>query len=382
MLSQRYESVLMLLSNPATYDIRPLKEAKTLAKNGYRVIILAWDREGTSPKQSSFGNLLIHRFNLKAPYGQHIRTIVSLFVFYIWCIVISFTLKFKIIHCHDVDMFICGLLIKILKFGKVKLIYDMHDHPIVFLNKFPKYNILVKIIFAMAKNYADNIIVVNEGFMNYLLKIGFKREKMAIIMNVPSFASKVPTNKEPLKEEFLIFYYGDISAHRGVQKLIEAIIGLENVKLLIAGRGDLVYTIKKIEEKYKNIKYLGWISPSEINRLLKKVDLIPSIYIPDNINHILASPGKLFTAMANGIPVLVPEGSYQAKITKKYNCGIVVNINDIDEIKKAILHLASNPNLCKILGKNGIKAVNEVFNWSVMERRLLDMYFSLLSSIN
>jgi hypothetical protein len=36
----------MLLSNPATHDLRPLNEARSLARAGYHVTILAWDREG------------------------------------------------------------------------------------------------------------------------------------------------------------------------------------------------------------------------------------------------------------------------------------------------------------------------------------------------
>lgn len=377
MLSQRDKPVLMLLSNPATYDLRPLKEAKTLAKNGYKVIILAWDREGTSPKQSLLSNLLIRRFNLKAPYGQRLRTIIGLLFFYIWCIIFSFTYEFTLIHCHDVDMFICGLLIKVLRVGKVKLIYDMHDHPTVFLNKFPKSNILVKIIFVMAKNYADNIIVVNEGFLDYLSKIGFKKEKMTVIMNVSLINFKTPTNKDH-RGEFTIFYYGDISVNRGVHKLIKAVTGLENVELLLAGKGDLTPFIRKIAKEHKNIKYLGWVLPSEIDRLIKQADLIPSLYMPNNINHILASPGKLFTAMANAIPVLVPNGSYQAEIVRKYNCGMVINMDNIDEIRKAIIRLASNPDLCRMLGENGIKAACEVFNWDEMEHRLINSYSSLL----
>jgi glycosyltransferase involved in cell wall biosynthesis len=100
--------------------------------------------------------------------------------------------------------------------------------------------------------------------------------------------------------------------------------------------------------------------------------------MPDNINHILASPGKLFTAMGHGVPALVPEGSYQANIVKKYECGIVVDMNDTAKIRETIIKLASSPELCRKLGENGIKTTCELFNWEVMEQRLSHLYNYLI----
>jgi glycosyltransferase involved in cell wall biosynthesis len=200
-------------------------------------------------------------------------------------------------------------------------------------------------------------------------------------MNVPSkseYSNFNVANRN--REKFTILYYGDIGVQRGVHKLIEAVKDLKYVELLLAGKGNLVPMVKNIEKKYSNVKYLGWISTSEIDRLVKKADLIPSLYMPDNINQILASPGKLFTAMAHGIPVLVPEGSYQAKIVEKYGCGIVVDMNDTIKVREVISKLASSPNLCKKLGENGIKAVNESFNWQSMEKLLIRTYHSLAFS--
>jgi len=371
----------MLLSNPATYDTRPLKEANSLVKNGYKVVILAWDREGNCPRQTLSNGLLIRRFNLKSPYGQSIRTVIGFFFYYVWCIISSYTLNIEVIHCHDVDTFFCGILIKMLRFGRIKLIYDMHDHPIVFLEKFPKAHFLVKVVFAIAKHYTDYVIVVNDGFLECLSKGGFQREKMTVIMNVPlkSEYSKFNTTNCS-RRKFTVFYYGAIGTQRGTHKLLDAVKDLDNVELLLAGKGDLVYLVKNAEKKYSNVKYLGWISTSKINHLVKKADLIPSLYMPNNINHILASPEKLFTAMAHGIPVLVHKGSYQAKIVRKYDCGVVVDMDDTAKVREAIFKLASSPELCKKLGENGIKVVSELFNWQVMERRLVGVYHSLTSS--
>ena len=69
--------------------------------------------------------------------------------------------------------------------------------------------------------------------------------------------------------------------------------------------------------------------------------------------------------------------AYPTLHLEKYKCGIIVNIDDLNEIREAIQNLISNPGLCKRLGENGIMAINEIFNWNKMESRLISIYHSL-----
>ena len=56
---------------------------------------------------------------------------------------------------------------------------------------------------------------------------------------------------------------------------------------------------------------------------------------------------------------------------------MTVNPNDSIEIKKAIDYLISNPFEAKKMGENGIKAVKEIYNWSIEEKKLLALYRTL-----
>ena len=42
-------NILMTLANPFTHDPRVYNEARSLIKKGYKVTVLAWDKEGDSP---------------------------------------------------------------------------------------------------------------------------------------------------------------------------------------------------------------------------------------------------------------------------------------------------------------------------------------------
>ena len=369
-------TVLMLLSNPATYDIRPLKEAESLCQNGHKVIILAWNREGVSPRQPFSTRLITKRFNLRAPYGQSIGTLLGFSLFYIWCFFNASTIGFQVIHCHDIDTLPCGILLKFFRGGHVKLVYDMHDHPLIFLNSFPRSKSLVDLMFSFMRKYADHLIVVNDGFIEYLALEGFKKENITVIMNVPERIADRP----PLRENnvFRIFYYGELGKDRGVHNLIKAVEPLSNVLLLLAGRGDFVPWIIQLEKAHPNISYLGWISNSEIERLIRTCHLIPTLYLPNNINQILATPGKFFTSITNGIPVLASEGTYMATLVREYKCGMIVDATNPISIREAIEALIVDKSLFERLARNGIKAARGLFNWSIMEKRLLSTYSNLL----
>lgn len=371
---EREREILMLLSNPATWDARPLKEANSLARNGYHVTIFAWDREGGSPKKSFSANLEIKRFRLKAPYGQNLITLLGFALFYVWCFFNSFAMQFQTIHCHDVDTLPLGIILKVSR-RRVGLVYDIHDHPIVFLNRFPKSGILTNLVFFFARRYADRVVVVNDGFVKLLVATGFEKEKLAVVMNVPETAVEEPRLHE--NGIFRIFYYGDLGRERGVHNLVQAVKSLSGVFLILAGKGDLVPWITKSKENWANVTYLGWISMSEIDRVRQTAHLIPTLYLPININNVLATPAKFFTSISNGLPAVVPEGTYMAALVRKYKCGLIINAENVKSIRNLLRNLVKDKSLYDRMARNGIKIARETFNWKVMEKRLLSMYSTL-----
>ncbi|HZW85268.1 MAG TPA: glycosyltransferase [Nitrososphaerales archaeon] len=114
--------VVMLLTNPATYDQRPLKEAHALSAAGYSVTILAWDREEAMPRDSLFDDgLLIKRMRVRAGRGTPFLTVPRLFLFYAWCVVRLLAMHVDVIHCHDVDTLPAGFAAKALKAARPRL---------------------------------------------------------------------------------------------------------------------------------------------------------------------------------------------------------------------------------------------------------------------
>ena len=371
--------IVMLLSNPATFDQRPLKEAHTLARAGWPVTILAWDRELETRSDSVFGDgLVVKRMRVGAGHGTPFLTLPKLLLFYLWCIAHLAFSDAGAIHCHDVDTLPPGIAARALRLGRPRLVYDMHDLPEAFLRFFPLSRYTQAVALAVARRSAEAVLIVNEKFVGHLGRLGFRRSKLVVIMNAPPAASG--RKGKDRGEGFGVLYYGWLGEERGVKLLLEAVEGLGGVTLTLAGRGELEGAVRKAAAADPAVRFLGWLKMEELSPVIREADLIPSLYEPRTRNAVLATPGKLLTAMSLSIPTLVPAGTYQAEIVEEHGCGMVVDWKSASEVRGAIRRLADDRGLYERLSAASYEAFVSSFSWEVMESRLLEMYGRMLIS--
>ncbi len=374
----------MLLSNPATFDQRPLKEAHALSKAGFRVTILAWDRELETKSDSVYGDgLQIKRMRVGAGHGTPFLTAPKLVLFYLWCLAhLAFT-RADAVHCHDVDTLPAGYAARALKLGGPKLggpklVYDMHDLPEAFLRFFPLTRVTQAVALSTARRAAAAVLVVNDRFVSYLSKMGFLPSKLTVIMNAPpSVSARKP---RPKGKGLGVLYYGALSEERGVGLLLEALKGLDGVTLSLAGRGDLEAAVRERAAADGSVRFLGWLKMSDLEPAIRRADLIPSLYEPKSKNAQMATPGKLLTAMSLSIPTLVPRGSYQAELVERLGCGIVVDWKSTSDVRGAVERLATDRKFYERLSSAAYEAFVSHFSWEVMESRLTELYGTLLTS--
>jgi glycosyltransferase involved in cell wall biosynthesis len=84
---------------------------------------------------------------------------------------------------------------------------------------------------------------------------------------------------------------------------------------------------------------------------------------------------KLFEAMMCGIPLIT---NVATEIVNETQCGIIVDYNNIDHIREAVVNLRDNLYLRKRLGDNGRNAFLRKYNWNAMEQKLFKIYQELL----
>jgi glycosyltransferase involved in cell wall biosynthesis len=356
-------------------DSAVYKLARSLARNGYDVQLLVWDRQNTYIEQS--GDYTIRKFTLQAPYDRY----RALFYVPFWCLYqLWFLLRDRcdIVHACDLDTLIPAILAKLVK--KYTLFYTIYDF---YANNLPNgrfpiiRNFLRKAIAGMEKfgiGCTQVLFLVDECRHENVK--GARIHKLSYIYNSPEdrYLDPITTGPPPSSIKAVIFYAGIIHPSRGIEHLINSVVELGNIELVIAGIGPDVNIVKRAIGHNNNISYLGQIPYEDVIRRSLKADIIFAMYDPAVPTNQYASPNKLFEAMMCGKPIIVSDCGSLADTVKRENCGIAVPYGAVDKIKNAILMLTGDPQLRKYLGMNGRQAYESKYSWNIMQKKLLTAY--------
>ena len=366
--------ILMILSNPFMVDPRVYKEAKTLVDAGHNVTVVVWDRHKDYESESLVDGIRVVRIHNK---GLMKLLPHDLFKNPLWwrkaykkgLELYKNDFKFDVAHCHDLDTLQSGVWLK-KKLG-IKLVYDAHEIFGYLMNKF-SLKIFVKATFQMEKRlmrYVDHIITTTEPFMEYFKSITNK--PISIVMNCKDLLST--THTLPKNDIFTISYIGIVNENRMFPEIVDIIGGIKGVRFVIACKKEgLFEEVKKHSEKYANVEFLGSIPFHKVIPKTLESNVVICMLNPDNYFYKIALANKLFDAMVCSRPIICTKGTYTGELAERFNCGLAVNYND--EVKDSIIALRDNPKLCIKLGKNGLKAATEKYNWKNQSLELLKVY--------
>jgi len=358
------------------------KYCKALSKEKYQVTLLLWNRRGSVVNPDLKGYSL-KQFFFRAP----LDTFGAVFFYPFWWIYVTyFLLKEKpdVVHACDFDTLLPVLCIK--RFIKFRFVYTIFDFyadniqeghfltPVKFLKKG------IRSLEISGINRADLLILVDESRLEEIQ--GAMVKNLIYIYNTPE--DRKSSVKEEIHESkgiFSIFYAGYLLNDRGITDIIMAIADVSEVELVLAGPIIDKNIIDDIAAHPASVTYIGWIPSYEeiLNRSLS-ADMLFRFSDPAlPTKNKYASPNKLFEAMMCGKPILVSDNSSMASIVRHNNCGLVVPYGDRGAIKEAIVKLITDPGLRAELGKNGRKAYEEKYSWTIMENRLINAYKNLYS---
>ena len=204
-------------------------------------------------------------------------------------------------------------------------------------------------------------------------------EKINEIAEIPNCPEDLLNKILPRRvgDGFTIYYGGWITETRGLIQLSKAIREIDRVQLIVAGSGNNEEELKN-RINQDNVKFIGWLSYQDSLSIAAGSDIIFAFYDPRIRINRLAVSAKIPEAMMFGKPVLGNrESAIMADVILKEECGLVVPYADIEGIRNAIISLKINPALLERLGKNGRKAYEEKYSWTIMENRLVTAYKNL-----
>ena len=338
-----------------------VRECSSLARNGYEVTLVI---EGNDEKKNGI--------NILGVGEQPTSRIKRMLFFAPKTYGIAKKVDADIFHFHDPEMI--PYAIKLKKLGK-KIVYDIHENNSeAIMDKKWMPLALRKPISALFNLYEqkqvrkfDGIIVVTEGLKN-------KYEKNAkiieVVNNYPDLSDIVFHTSNFEDRERIIGYAGNMSELYGEKVIYQAMKGID-ATLIIAGGYAKTET--------SNIKVKGRINRAEVNELYGRSRLGIVLYQPAGNNN-AAQPAKLFEYMAAGLPVVASNFPLWRELVEKTGCGLCVNPENSDEVRKAITFLLDNPKEAQEMGKRGHEAVANNMNWNNEFAKIERMYNTIIKN--
>ncbi len=339
-------------------------------------MLFSWDQlcEGIKPK--SLINEEVTTLRLKTPSG--IRMILYL---PFWWMFVTYHLirsDFDIIHAFDIDSILPAIFV-----GKIRrkpVIYEMID--------------ICEYELVLPKEIMDLVVKVDKIFMSTANAVIVVDEMQAVgLGGVPNprtltLYDSPPTElltdiglRDKKDKKFTLFYVGMFykSKRLHLGKVVDAIKDLDDIKLIIAGYGDMIEVVQEWAFKMPNkVEFIGRISYADVFKVGKNVDLMFVLRDPIVLANKYTCGSTFLSAMMLGVPVLANKGTSTAVKVLKDNCGLVVDSRNAQDIQKAIMTLQNNPDLQRDLRINARRAYCEKYSWDLMEKRLLALYRELL----
>lgn len=354
---------------------------KTLTNDGYLVTFLCWDRgiKTNKSERDEAGDFYREiRLKFKAPWGNKVLFFLPIW----WCFIFFQLMVTKWNIAHAIQIISLPPTVLAGKIKKKPVIYDMLDtyEDTVLLPKVIR-NYCVKID-KLFMWLASSVILADEAQIEEVG--GIPNSKVVAIYDSPDTISKINISHQK-NDIFTLFFAGLLFSGKklNLDKIFTAIQDIEDVKLVIAGHGDLVDEIKEWSRKMPDkIQFIGEITHAEVLERSAKADLLFILRDPIVPVNKYICGSKVLEAMMCGTPILVNKGTSTANKVRKENCGLVVDANNIEEIKEAIVKLRDDPELCKELEVNSRKAYEERYSWEIMEQRLLALYGEISAAGN
>lgn len=342
------------------------KECVSLARNGFDVyLIIKADKEG---EKKNVKIIPIHE--RKSRWRRMVFSSIDV-------LKKAIRLKAVVYHFHDPELMFVGLFLKV--FTKAKIIYDIHEDYITsieqkgYINPFTK-KIILPIFKILEKLLSSQFhLIIAEKYYSDR----FPNSQM--ILNYPILYYK-KTNKKRVKKNALI-YTGGISEDRGALIYAQMIKKIKDIEIFLIG-----YCSKLLADKIRKIvgSEIGrlhiieegeYINHKVIEEYYEKYEWLAGLAIfPETKHYVKKELTKFYEYMYAEIPILCSSFAVWKKFVSENNSGITVDYNNINEIKDTVQYIKDNYEESRKMGKCGLNAVLDKFNWENEEKKLIKMY--------
>jgi len=185
---------------------------------------------------------------------------------------------------------------------------------------------------------ASRVIVPSEYLRQLVIGWGIAPHQVTTVLNgirLDEFEDRHPQRREdgPLK----IIFVGRLVNWKGVDSLIDALIGLDNVHLTIVGEGPEYASLERQAlATGSSIVFTKKVSRDEALRLMAKSHVLVLVSSYEGLSH------TLLETCAIGLPCITSDRGGNPEVIEHDKNGLIVPYGDVAALRAAILYLRDN----------------------------------------
>ncbi len=380
------------------FDQRVRRDAEALLENGYEVDIICLKDEGEE-NFGTYNGVNAYRLPLVHRRGGYLRYCYNYGMLFLFMFLTLNSLDRKkhydVVHVHSLPDFLVFIAVLQKLRGK-KIILDLHEvMPEIYAARFNKdmNAFLVKMVCFLERistAFADRVITVNDVRKDVIINRGVPSQKIVVIMNAPdeklSVKKDLKAFKERLglKDKFVSVFVGGINSERNLEVVLKAMAIVKeevpNIFFIIFG-----HTYGHAGERYKNelkaladnlglgenVYFGGQLPGEDVASYMELAHFGIVSYVVNPMTE-LAMPNKVFeyTAASNPIISCRLKGIHALLGDK---AAIYYEPENETDLAEKIKWMYNNRNEAKRLMENA-RNIYEKHNWSVMKKRLQNLY--------
>jgi glycosyltransferase involved in cell wall biosynthesis len=233
----------------------------------------------------------------------------------------------------------------------------------------------------------DQVVTVNEPYAEVMAR-RWSIGTPLVIMNC-SYRFEPPSPRGRRFHDLLdldlgdrvVLYQGGFSPDRGIEQLLEAIVGIDRAVLVLMGYGPLRAALQERvtgSELRGRAYVIDAVPPTELLDWVACADVVAIPIQPSTLNHRLTTPNKLLEALAAGVPVVASDLPGMAGIVRESASGALCDPADPAAIAAAIRGILDLPAPERAaVADRALAAAHDRYNWETQMERLLEAYQQL-----
>lgn len=392
--------ISMLVWNDFCNDARVLKEAQTLARNGFHVTVNAYHVPGkTMPIEVVEDGITVRRVCLSlfkrrkaikpalsaAPRGRSVFSL--LFEILGRCrghmelLINVIRQRPAIVHAHDVNTLPTAWLAA--KLSRARLIYDAHEIS-TSREGYAGLRRLVAWIEGALMPRAHGTITTTEARAKFFAR-AYGIDRPVVLQNRPrrqllQGGSRIRDELRLVEPWPIVLYQGGVQQGRGLERLVRVAALVPNAYFVFIGGGRLDASLRSIAAELMledRVYFIPTVALAELPSYTASASIGVQPIENTCLNHYTTDSNKLFEYVQAGLPVVSSDLPEIRLVVRAHELGLLVSPGDTEALAAALRTLVDDQAKRNFHAEQSLKAA-AVLNWEEQEGKLIALYKRVL----